>query len=246
MPQVHGAVRHGVATARDVVQRELNAAVDNPLIFWEGDEPIALSGGNFHGEPLALAMDQLGTAMAELGNISERRIARLLDPALNEGLPAFLVMDSGLNSGLMILQYTAAALASENKVLAHPDSVDTIPTSANTEDHVSMGPAAARHALQIIQNVETIVAIELMTASQALDFRGARQGAGLGAGTHAAYHHVRSRVPLLARDAIVYPYIQEALDTVQDGSLLDVMDDLWSRAKATAPGLSGSQSGSPS
>jgi histidine ammonia-lyase len=182
-------------------------------------------------------MDQLGTVIAELGNISERRIARLLDPALNEGLPAFLVMDSGLNSGFMMLQYTAAALASENKVLAHPDSVDTIPTSANTEDHVSMGPAAARHALQIIENVETILAIELMTAAQGLDFRGARQGVGLGAGTHAAYHRIRSSLPFLGRDAIIYPHIQQALAMIQDGSLLEELNTSWRQAAAPTTGL---------
>ena len=147
MPQVHGAVRDALAYVRGVVEIELNAATDNPLIFSDGGEDAALSGGNFHGEPLALAMDCLGIAVAELGSISERRIARLVDTHANEGvLPPFLTPSSGLHSGFMLAQYTAAALVSENKVLAHPASVDSIPTSAGMEDHVSMGTIAARKA----------------------------------------------------------------------------------------------------
>jgi histidine ammonia-lyase len=173
-PQVIGAARDALAFARYIVGKEINAATDNPLIFLElpkSRENKALSCGNFHGEPLALAMDMLGIAVAEIGNISERRSFRLLDRTLNVGLPSMLVTDSGLNSGLMMTQYTAAALVSDNKTLAHPDSVDSIPTSANQEDHVSMSMNAARHAREIAKNVEQIVGIEMLCAAQALDFR---------------------------------------------------------------------------
>jgi histidine ammonia-lyase len=173
-PQVIGAVRDVLAFVRHVVGKELNAATDNPLIFVDlpdSRDNKAISGGNFHGEPLALTMDMLGTAMAEIGNISERRSFRLLDRSLSAGLPAMLVQRSGLNSGLMMAQYTAASLVSENKTLAHPDSVDSIPSSANQEDHVSMSMNAALHAREIVSNVEQIVGIEMLCAAQALDFR---------------------------------------------------------------------------
>jgi histidine ammonia-lyase len=173
-PQVIGAVRDALAFVRLVVRTELNAATDNPLIFLDlpqDRENKAISCGNFHGEPLALAMDMLSIAVAELGSISERRTFRLLDNTLSAGLPAMLVEDSGLNSGLMMAQYTAAALVSDNKTLAHPDSVDSIPSSANQEDHVSMSANAARHAREVVKNTEQIVAIEMLCAAQALDFR---------------------------------------------------------------------------
>ncbi|MCB0155898.1 MAG: histidine ammonia-lyase, partial [Anaerolineae bacterium] len=193
IPQVHGAIRDAIAYARWVMEIELNAVTDNPLIFIdeETDEITVLSGGNFHGEPLAIAMDYLSMAMTELGNISERRIMRLTDEASNaQVLPAFLTQNGGLNSGFMITQYTAAALATENKVLAHPASVDTIPTSANVEDHVSMGCTAALQTRQIVRNVELILAIELLAAAQGIDFR--KQGLGpsarLGRGTEPAYN----------------------------------------------------------
>jgi histidine ammonia-lyase len=173
-PQVIGAVRDALAFVRLVVRTEINAATDNPLIFLDlpqGRENKSISCGNFHGEPLALAMDMLSIAVAELGSISERRVFRLLDNTLSAGLPAMLVEDSGVNSGLMMAQYTAAALVSDNKTLAHPDSVDSIPSSANQEDHVSMSANAARHAREIVKNTEQIVAIEMLCAAQALDFR---------------------------------------------------------------------------
>jgi len=220
MPQVHGAVREAVAHARQVMERELNAAVDNPLLFWEGDDPLALSGGNFHGEPIALTMDYLAAAVAELGNISERRIARLVDPALSNGLPAFLVQEGGLNSGFMLLQYTAAALASENKVLAHPASVDTIPTSANTEDHVSMGTIAARQAREIAGNVATILALELMVAAQAVDLRRAGSDEPLGRGTREAYITIREAVPFVVQDQLLHPHMARVQGLVQEGTLL--------------------------
>jgi histidine ammonia-lyase len=181
VPQVHGAVRDALDHLRRVLDIEMNSATDNPLVFPEGgvaaEDALAtgggrvISGGNFHGEPVALALDFAKIAIAELGAISERRTSLLLDPHLNGGLPAFLAPASGLDSGLMILQYTAAALASENKILAHPASVDSIPTSANQEDHVSMGPIAARHARTVLEHVERIVAIELLCGAEALDQR---------------------------------------------------------------------------
>ena len=171
-PQVIGAIRDTFNFVRNTVTIELNAANDNPLIFIDADrQNKAFSGGNFHGQPIAMAMDFLGIAMAEIGSISERRTFRLTDSTLNFHLPSFLVEESGLNSGFMIAQYTAASLVAENKVLAHPASVDSIPTSEDQEDHVSMGLTAALHAADILKNSQIIVAIELMCAAQALDYR---------------------------------------------------------------------------
>ena len=181
-----------------------------------------LSGGNFHGEPLAIAMDYLGLAVAELGNIAERRVMRLTDEASNTHvLPAFLTRNGGINSGFMILQYTAAALATENKVLAHPASVDTIPTSANVEDHVSMGCTAALKARSILDNVERILAIELMAAAQGIDFRKQHLGreAVLGRGTRAAYTLLRQHVPFIERDTVLYRYLEAVRQLVADGRL---------------------------
>ena len=219
IPQVHGAVRDAIAYARWAIDIELNAVTDNPLIFIDEAGAISvLSGGNFHGEPLAIAMDYLGIALAELGNIAERRIMRLIDEASNtQTLPAFLTREGGLNSGFMIVQYTAAALATENKVLAHPASVDTIPTSANVEDHVSMGCTAALKLRDISANVERILALELMAAAQGIDFRketvgrGAANAAGLRpdppAGTIHPAHDWRGYIEavrrLVAEDHIV-------------------------------------------
>jgi histidine ammonia-lyase len=222
IPQVHGAVRDAIAYARWVIEIELNAATDNPLLFLDDNQVTVLSGGNFHGEPVAIAMDYLAMSLTELGNISERRITRLTDEASNAHvLPAFLIKHGGLNSGFMLIQYTAAALASENKVLAHPASVDTIPTSANTEDHVSMGCTAARQACQILDNLEYILALELMAAAQGIDFRRDQLGAsaGQGLGTRVAYDLVRQDVPFLENDAIMYPYINTIRDLVADGTL---------------------------
>ncbi len=223
IPQVHGAVRDAIAYARWVIEIELNAATDNPLIFFEGDEVTVLSGGNFHGEPVAIAMDYMAMALTELGNISERRLTRLTDEASNAHvLPAFLIKHGGLNSGFMLIQYTAAALASENKVLAHPASVDTVPTSANMEDHVSMGCTAARQACQILDNLERILALELMAAAQGIDFRRETLGplARLGRGTRVAYELVRQHVPFLENDAIMYPYIESVRRLIADGTLV--------------------------
>lgn len=224
IPQVHGAVRDAIAYARWVFEIELNAVTDNPLIFVDDtDQSVrVISGGNFHGEPLAIAMDYLSLAIAELGNIAERRVMRLTDEASNTHvLPAFLTRNGGLNSGFMIAQYTAAALATENKVLAHPASVDTIPSSANVEDHVSMGCTAALKARAIVDNVEHILAIELMAAAQGIDFRREQLGdnARLGRGTQAAYNCIRERVPFLARDTAMYPHLRAMKQLVADGTL---------------------------
>ena len=225
IPQVHGAVRDAIAYARWVIEIELNSVTDNPLIFVDEqtDEITVLSGGNFHGEILAIAMDYLAMALTELGNISERRVMRLTDEASNAHvLPPFLTRRGGLNSGFMVTQYTAAALAAENKVLAHPASVDTIPTSANVEDHVSMGCTAARQARQIIDNVSHILTIELMAAAQGIDFRREVLGpsAQLGRGTQPAYDLIRRHVPFLAEDTVMYPYLETIKGLIQSGQLV--------------------------
>jgi histidine ammonia-lyase len=224
IPQVHGAVRDAIAYARWVFEIELNSVTDNPLLFVDDAGKVdIISGGNFHGEPLAIAMDYLGLAAAELGNISERRTMRLTDEASNTHvLPAFLTREGGLNSGFMIVQYTAAALATENKVLAHPASVDTIPTSANVEDHVSMGVTAGLKLRQILDNVEGILGIELMAAAQGIDFRRPQvpSGARLGRGTAAAYARVREHVPFIERDTVLYGYMEAVRRELRSGALV--------------------------
>lgn len=202
MPQVHGAVKDSLEHIRRVMEIEINSATDNPLIFSEEDQVI--SSGNFHGEPVAVNMDFLSIVVSEISNISERRIERLVNPMLSEGLPAFLVANGGLNSGLMIAQYTAAALVSENKTLAHPASVDSIPSSANQEDHVSMGTIAARKALKIAENTKNVLAIELLCACQGIDLRKkSRKSANeLGKGTKAAYDAIRAKVETIIEDRI--------------------------------------------
>lgn len=222
IPQVHGAVRDSVTYARWALEIELNSATDNPLIFWEDGDPVAISGGNFHGEPIALAMDYLALGLTGLGSISERRVNRLLDPAQNGHLlPPFLTEESGLHSGLMLAQYTAAALVSENKVLAHPASADTIPTSANTEDHHSMGAAGTMKARRVVEHLEQVIGIELLCAAQALDLRERRQPGAhqMGVGTRAAYGLIRSRIPFLPRDEVLYPHLHEAGRLVASGEL---------------------------
>lgn len=222
IPQVHGACRDAIKYARWVAEIELNSATDNPLIFWADDgSPLAISGGNFHGEPLALAFDYLNLGVTELGNISERRLARLVDGCTNrQTLPDFLTPAGGLNSGFMLVQYTAAALASENKAMVHPASADTIPTSANWEDHVSNGPTAGRRARYVIRNVERIVGMELLAAAQGIDFRRTLMPeARLGRGTQAAYDLVRTRVPFLTHDTVMYPPMNTAYELLASGDL---------------------------
>jgi histidine ammonia-lyase len=233
-PQVHGAVRDALDHLRRVLDVEMNSATDNPLVFPGGGaapaETIAtggglvISGGNFHGEPIALALDFAKLAVAELGSISERRTALLLDHRLSGGLPPFLAGASGLDSGLMLVQYTAAALASENKVLVHPSSSDSIPTSANQEDHVSMGAAAARHARMVLEHVERIVAIELLCAAQALDLRLAGDGAlAPGLGVREAHRRIRERVMPLGHDRELGPDIAALTAMVHEGALVDLV-----------------------
>jgi histidine ammonia-lyase len=233
IPQVLGACRDVVEQAAKVLEVEANSATDNPLVFPGGgvaDESTVatgggrvISGGNFHGEPIAFALDFATIAVAELGSISERRTALLVDPRLNGGLPPFLAASSGIDSGMMIYQYTAAALVSENKVLAHPASVDSIPTSANQEDHVSMGPIAGRQARSIVEHVEQIVAIELVVAAQALDLRLAESdGAAPGAGVAEALSRVRARIRHLDGDREPGPDLAAAAALVHDGALVDL------------------------
>jgi histidine ammonia-lyase len=213
-PQVHGASRDAIAYATAVIECEMNSSTNNPLIFAESGE--FLLGGNFHGQPVALAMDFLGMAVAELANISERRIERLVNPHLS-GLPAFLISDGGLNSGFMIAQYTAAALVSENKVLSHPACVDSIPTSANKEDHVSMGTISARKCRDIVENAEVVVAIELLCAAQALDlFTNLKPGEG----TLAAYETIRRDVSHMAKDRVLSKDIETVAGLIRSGLLV--------------------------
>ncbi len=214
VPQVHGASRDALDYVKNKIQIEINSVTDNPLIFPAEGE--AISGGNFHGEPIALAMDFLGIALSEIGNISERRVARLVDHKLS-GLPPFLISESGVNSGFMIPQYVAAALASENKGLSHPSSVDSIPTSANQEDHVSMGMYAARKASSILKNVRNILAIEFLTASQGLDFLKPLRA---GKGTGKVHETIREVIPFIQKDEYIHPLIGETARLVSDGTLL--------------------------
>lgn len=221
IPQVHGACRDAVDYADWMIKNELNSVTDNPLIFCDetGENIEVISGGNFHGEPLALAFDYLAIALSELGNISERRIMRLTDEASNAHvLPAFLTEHGGLNSGFMIVQYTAAALCTENKILAHPAAVDTIPTSANVEDHVSMGATSAIKLRQIAENLEQILALELFAAAQGIDFRRKRIGTDkkLGQKTQPVYDKIRERVPFIEEDTLMYPHIEAVKNLVRE------------------------------
>lgn len=220
MPQVHGACRDAVLYAEWLLKLELNAVTDNPLIFMDdGDKIEVISGGNFHGEPLALAFDYLSIALSELGNISERRIMRLTDEASNaHTLPPFLTEHGGTNSGFMIVQYTAAALCTENKILAHPASVDTIPSSANVEDHVSMGATAALKLRQVAENLENILSIELLCAAQGVDFRLKLLGPDkkLGLGTRSIYSTIRRAIPFIETDVYMKPHLDAAVDIVRN------------------------------
>lgn len=220
VPQIHGASRDAVEYVCSRVEIELNSVNDNPLIFPEqGDH---LEGGNFHGQPMALAMDFMSIALSELANVSERRIERMVNGSLSM-LPRFLTKEGGLNSGLMISQYTAAALVSENKVLAHPASVDSIPTSANQEDHNSMGSISARKCYQILKNVQTVIAIEFMTAAQGVEFL---KPLKCGKGTDAAYKTIRKSVPPLKNDRIIYTDIQKILELLKSGELLKEIEKI--------------------
>lgn len=218
VPQVHGASLDMLTYAAGVMDTEFASVTDNPLIFPETGDVV--SGGNFHGQPLAVTIDALKVAVAELGSISERRCEQLLNPALS-GLPGFLTPQGGLNSGFMIAQYTAAALVSENKVLCHPASVDTIPTSANQEDHVSMGAHGARHLRQILGNVQNVIAIELLCAAQALDFQDLKAGKGV----QAAWEYIREHIPNMDSDRYFRPDLLRLAEMVKSGELLRVARD---------------------
>ena len=217
-PQVLGAVADTLVHIRMVVERELNAACDNPLIFADDDDAVALSGGNFHGQPIAFAADFLSIVAAEIASISERRIARLLDPRYSRGLPTMLTHGSGLRSGYMMVQYAAAALVSANKTLAHPDSVDSIPTGANQEDHVSMSTNAAHHARQVVDNAIDVVASELTCAAQGLDFR--RADGEMGVGVQAAHRIVRRHIPHLDAERPPSADVAIAARLIREGALL--------------------------
>jgi histidine ammonia-lyase len=218
IPQVHGAFKCALEHVGDVLSGEINSVTDNPIIFPETGE--VMSAGQFHGQPVSMVMDYLATSLATLANISERRIEQLVNPDLS-GLPAFLTPNPGLNSGFMIAQVTAASIASENKYLAHPASVDTIPTSANQEDHVSMGVTAARKARQILGNVEYVVAIELLCAAQAREFH---SELAAGKGARAAYYCLRERVKRVHEDRYMRPDIEKAHELISSGELVATVE----------------------
>ena len=218
MPQVHGASRDVLAFARTVLEREAASSTDNPLVFLDGpDGDEMISGGNFHGQPVAIALDAAAIAVAELANISERRIEQLVNPHLSSGLPPFLAPDSGLNSGFMIAQVSAAALVSENKILAHPASVDSIPSSAGREDHVSMGATAALKLAMIHDHVRTVLAIELLCAAQGIDLRRPLRTTPPLEAVHAV---IRAKVPAMMVDRPIAPDIRAVRAMIDDGSLL--------------------------
>lgn len=219
IPQVHGPVRDAIAFVRSRVESLLCGTSDNPLVFAESAaRGRAVSGGNFHGQGLAFWHDMISIVMAEVASLAERRTFRLLTPDLSGGLPAMLAPDAGLDSGMMMVQYTQAALVADNRVLAHPDSVDSIPSSANQEDHVSMGANAARHSREVLDNVRHVIAIELMAAAQAVDLR-PDGPARLGAGTGPVYRAVRNRVDTLKHDRVLSNDIESLADMIRSGTL---------------------------
>jgi histidine ammonia-lyase len=217
-PQVHGAFRDTLAHAEQVMTIEMGSVSDNPIVLEDGE---VLSGGNFHGQPVAVVLDALALATVSLASISERRLYRLLDPSTNNGLPAFLVDRAGLNSGFMLVQYTAAALVSESKSLAHPASVDSIPSSAGQEDHVSMGMTSARHARDCLANAEAVIALEVLGAAQGIDLRRPLKPA---AGTAAALAAVREAVPFLDGDRQLKPDVDAAIELVRSGALVEAVE----------------------
>jgi len=214
-PQVHGATRDVLGYARAVLGTEVGSVSDNPIVFADSGEVI--SGGNFHGQPVAIALDALAASVVSLAGISERRVFRVLDPVRNNGLPPFLVAESGLNSGFMIAQYTAASLVSESKSLAHPASVDSIPSSAGQEDHVSMGMTSSRHARDCASNAEMVIAIEALCAAQALDLRAPLRP---GVGSALAREAIREVVPFLEEDRELGRDIEAVAELVRSGALV--------------------------
>ncbi len=221
IPQVHGAVKDVVAYVKKTLIVEMNSVTDNPLVFTDNGDII--SGGNFHGEPIAFAMDFLAISIAELASISERRIEQLVNPNSNDHLPAFLIKGDGLNSGFMITHVTAASLVSENKIYAHPSSVDSIPTSANKEDHVSMGTIGSNKAAKVIENVQKVIAIEYLTAAQAIEFR---EPLNSSPAMEVALKLLRKDVPFLENDQYLKPYIDSAINLIENNGLVEVVEEL--------------------
>ncbi len=217
-PQVLGASLDTFNYVNSVIENEMNAVTDNPIVF--NEEEKVISAGNFHGQPIAYVMDFLAIAVAELANISERRLERMVNSNLSNGLPPFLVKNPGINSGFMIVQYSAASLVSENKVLAHPASVDSIPSSANQEDHVSMGTIAARKARDIIANSQKVLAMELITALQAIDFRGKDK---ISSENSRIYEYVRRHIPFIENDTIMYKHIHKAIALLEEKEFIDLI-----------------------
>ena len=222
VPQIHGASKDALRYIAGKVAIEMNSVTDNPIILADKDK--AISGGNFHGQPMALSFDFLGIALAEMANVSERRLERLVNPALSGGLPAFLTEQGGLHSGFMIAQYTSAALVSENKVLAHPASVDSIPSSAGQEDHVSMGTIAARKAREIYFNTSRVLAIELFAAAQAIDLNHKYKGKKLGKGTQAAYNMIRSATDIVTVDRELYVDFNKVAALIDTNKLVEAVE----------------------
>ena len=225
VPQIHGATRDAISYAYDKVSRELNAVTDNPLVFVDEDEVI--SGGNFHGQPMALTFDFLKIAISELASVSERRIERLVNPALSEGLPAFLTKDGGVCSGFMIAQYAAASMVSENKVYDHPACVDSIPSSANQEDHVSMGTTSARTAAMVLDNAQKVIGIELAAAAQGIWLReeiGEKGISKLAPATKAAYDFIRTVSEPVDKDVIMHDELVKFDEMIKNGTLLEAVE----------------------
>lgn len=222
VPQIHGASRDAIKYVYDAVTREINAVTDNPLIFPDEDEVI--SGGNFHGQPMALAFDFLKMAISELADVSERRSERLINPQLSEGLAPFLTRHGGVCSGFMIAQYAAASMVSENKIYAHPACVDSIPSSGNQEDHVSMGTTAARTAAMILDNAEKVLGIELYAASQGIWLRGERGLRGLAPATRSVYEHIRKTVEPVDEDVIMHYELKKFDAMVKNNEIADAAE----------------------
>ncbi len=222
IPQIHGASRDALVHLTEIITREINSVTDNPNIFLDGKEPIAISGGGFHGEPIALPMDYAGLAASELGNISDRRIYLLMGEKGEYGLPLYLIKGSGLNSGFMITQYCSAALVSENKSLCYPASADSIPTSNGVEDLVSMGSISARKTLRIIDNLEKILGVELFCACQAVDFRRPLKSSPI---LEECYQYVRTQIPHIEDDEILSVHMKAATKIIQSKKLLSFFDN---------------------
>ena len=224
-PQIHGATRDALNYVYDMVSREINAVTDNPIVFPDQDDVI--SGGNFHGQPMALTFDFLKMAIAELADVSERRTERLVNPALSEGLPGFLTKHGGVCSGFMIAQYAAASMVSENKIYAHPACVDSIPSSGNQEDHVSMGTTAARTAAMVLENAQNVVGIEIAAAAEALWLReeiGDSKLSNMSEASKAAYDYIRTKSDPIDVDVIMYDELSKFYEMVKNGELLDAVE----------------------